>query len=140
MRKPRLRLRYQHWHCCFHIGFVAAACNNCVKSTMAWAKTQLNISDPAAISAAWMGHCQKLGRSLAECTFAGNAIQSSVNGNTGKRAGNLCTKIRRECGIVRQLPACSGGIAYTAERSLESAAGCFLRWNCAARLACQVMM
>ncbi|KAF6254423.1 hypothetical protein COO60DRAFT_1665172 [Scenedesmus sp. NREL 46B-D3] len=44
-----------------------------------------------------MKHCQKLGRSLAACTFASNAIQSSVNGNTGKRAGNLCSKIRRAC-------------------------------------------
>jgi hypothetical protein len=63
---------------------------------MAWVKTQVNSTDTAAISAAWMGHCQRLGKSLAECTFASNAIQSSVNGNTGKRAGNLCTKIRRE--------------------------------------------
>jgi hypothetical protein len=91
--------------------FIPAACNTCVKSTMAWVNTQLTSNDPAATLAAWVLHCQKLGRGLAECMFASNAIQTSINGNTGKRAGNLCTKIRRKCRMRYISPPAAGGNA-----------------------------
>lgn len=70
-------------------------CEDCIRKTVTWIAPRTTVTDAAALAEAWTPHCSgTLGISnSALCGSVKTAILSSFNGNIGKRAGNLCSRL-----------------------------------------------
>jgi hypothetical protein len=65
-------------------------CNECINSWQEFVSSQALVTNAAAVAEAFRVQCAAMNMSAGACRSVGSMVGSSLNGNGGKRAGQLC--------------------------------------------------